>query len=314
MCDKPLIDVIMVTYNHEKYIAKAIEGVLAQKTDFSFRLIIGDDHSTDDTRNICLSYAAQYPTIISCVLHDENKGIILNYKSVLESCTAKYIAILEGDDYWVDDHKLQKQFDILEADKETGVVYSKYFILENDNIRLFDYKKIKNRNGHLYPYLLHANFIGPLTACFRRDLISYLDFDFLVKNKITSIDYMLWLELSVHSKFHFLSDATAVYRRHPDSLSNTNNFIRKENFLTSSFIVVDYFLNKYPLDNSLTIRRRSHNKLNLILMYSALQSGNFAKVKEYSHRLEPETLKESLISVFVSKLMVMKLLRILKLV
>jgi glycosyltransferase involved in cell wall biosynthesis len=314
MCAKPIIDVIMVTYNHEKYIAQAIDSVLAQKTDFSFRLIIGDDYSTDETRNICLSYAAQYPTIITCILHEENKGIILNYKSTLESGTAKYIAILEGDDYWTDEHKLQKQFDILEADIETGVVYSKYFILENNNIRLFDYKKIKNRNGHLYPYLLHANFIGPLTACFRRDLISSLDFDFLVTNKITSIDYMLWLELSVHTKFHFLSDATAVYRRHPDSLSNTNDFTRKENFLSSSFIVVDYFLKKYPLDNSRTIKRRSHNKLNLTLMYSAIQSGNFAKVKEYSHRLEPETLKESLISVFVSKLIVMKLIRILKLV
>ena len=104
-------------YNHEKYIAQAIESVLEQKTNFPYRLIIADDHSTDGTPGICAEYARKYPETILCILQDLNYGIIRNYECAFNTCTAKYIAILEGDDYWIDSLKLQKQLSILENKK-----------------------------------------------------------------------------------------------------------------------------------------------------------------------------------------------------
>src|ERR1700739_2391661 len=112
---KPLISVCMITYNHEKYIAQAIESVLAQKTNFPVELVIGDDYSTDSTRKICLDYKKKHPDILKLRFPDKNMGMMPNFIANLKECDSRYIALLEGDDYWTDPYKLQKQFDFLEA-------------------------------------------------------------------------------------------------------------------------------------------------------------------------------------------------------
>mgnify|MGYP001248218371 CR=1 FL=1 len=119
---QPLVSVHMITYNHEKYIAQAIEGVLMQKTNFLFELVIGEDCSTDSTRVICKEYADRYPNIIK-LLPDagKNLGMMENAIRTTMACTGKYIALCEGDDYWTDPYKLQKQVDFLEAHNDYGL-------------------------------------------------------------------------------------------------------------------------------------------------------------------------------------------------
>lgn len=115
-----MVAVYMITYNHEKFIAKAIDSVLMQKTNFRFKLFIGEDFSTDNTRGICIAYAEKYPDKISLRLNASN-FLIRNSKATYEGCFnsgAKYMAMLEGDDYWTDDTKLQKQVDFLEKNPE----------------------------------------------------------------------------------------------------------------------------------------------------------------------------------------------------
>ncbi|GHT33458.1 hypothetical protein AGMMS49574_19170 [Bacteroidia bacterium] len=112
--DDIMVSICMITYNHEKYIIQAIEGVLMQKTNFPIELIIGEDYSTDNTRKICLEYKEKYPNIIKLLLPDKNLGANQNSRNTLEACRGKYIAMCEGDDYWTDSHKLQKQVDFLE--------------------------------------------------------------------------------------------------------------------------------------------------------------------------------------------------------
>lgn len=113
-----VVDVIMITYNHEKYIEKSVRSVLNQETNFDFSIIIGEDCSTDSTRDILLKLKKEYPDKIHLVLHDENIGSKNNLKSVEEKCKSSYIAILEGDDFWTDNKKLQKQIDFLEKNKK----------------------------------------------------------------------------------------------------------------------------------------------------------------------------------------------------
>lgn len=112
--ENPLVSVHMITYNHEKFIAQAIEGVLMQRTNFPFELIIGEDCSTDRTREIVVDYANRHPDIVRPILHDNNVGMMRNMKICLQACSGKYTAICEGDDYWIDPLKLQKQVDFLE--------------------------------------------------------------------------------------------------------------------------------------------------------------------------------------------------------
>jgi glycosyltransferase involved in cell wall biosynthesis len=113
--DNPLVSVACITYNHEKFIAQAIESVLMQVTDFPVELVIGEDCSTDGTRAIVQEYAAKYPGVIRPLLPDKNLGMAKNYESVRLACRGKYIAWLEGDDFWILPKKLQMQVDLMEA-------------------------------------------------------------------------------------------------------------------------------------------------------------------------------------------------------
>jgi len=107
------VSVHMITYNHQDYVKDAIEGVLMQKTDFPVELMISDDCSTDNTREIIARYAAKYPKVIKPVFRERNLGSMRNFVDTFQYCTGTYIAMCEGDDYWTDPLKLQKQVDFL---------------------------------------------------------------------------------------------------------------------------------------------------------------------------------------------------------
>lgn len=111
----PAVSVLLITYNHERFIAQAIESVLCQTTQFDFELVIGDDFSTDMTRQIVQEYQVRYPGRIRLLLQPRNVGPDQNVRRGLRACRGKYIAQLEGDDYWIDANKLQLQYDAMEA-------------------------------------------------------------------------------------------------------------------------------------------------------------------------------------------------------
>ena len=108
----PLVTVLVTTYNQEKYIAQALDSVLAQKTDFPFEIYVSEDCGTDGTRAILQEYAAKYPERIRLNLRQKNVGISRNWYEGLCAARGDYVCTLEGDDWWLDDHKLQKQVDL----------------------------------------------------------------------------------------------------------------------------------------------------------------------------------------------------------
>lgn len=130
---KPKLSVILITYNHEKFIRKAIESILAQETDFPFEIVVGEDCSPDQTRQIIKEYRKEYPDIIRLMHREKNTGRpTLNVYETTMACKGDYLAYLEGDDYWTDTHKLQKQVDFLEAHPEyIACTHSNKLIDEN---------------------------------------------------------------------------------------------------------------------------------------------------------------------------------------
>lgn len=129
----PLVSIVMIAYNVENYIEKAIESVLSQKVDFIYELVIGEDCSTDKTRDIALEYEAKYPDKIRVLQHPQNLGLTPNCVATHNACIGKYIALLDSDDYWTDDDKLQKQIDFLEANPNySGVGHQAMKIYENN--------------------------------------------------------------------------------------------------------------------------------------------------------------------------------------
>lgn len=211
------LSVHMITYNHEKFIGKAIESVLMQKTNFDYELVIGDDKSTDNTRGIIEEYKNKYPEIIKLNFHDRNIGAINNFKSTLEACSGEYIAILEGDDYWIDENKLQKQVDFLDKNKDFSMCFT-------------DYKELNNKNGtEIVKYvsdlckefntenLIRFNFIPHLTCAFRnKDIDSYPEWLW----DCNILDYPMHLLRSIDGKIGFINDVTSVYRKHDTGVTN----------------------------------------------------------------------------------------------
>src|ERR1700745_2179124 len=109
------LSVMMITYNHEQFIAQAIESVLMQKVNFDFEIVIGEDCSTDGTRAIVLDFQHRYPGRIALILRPRNIGPMWTKESTLAACRGQYLSILEGDDYWTSTDKIQKQVDFLDS-------------------------------------------------------------------------------------------------------------------------------------------------------------------------------------------------------
>lgn len=214
---KAMVSVCMIAYNHEKYIAQAIEGVMMQQASFPFKLVIGEDCSTDNTRKICKAYKAKYPDKIQLLLPDSNLGMTHNFISTLQACTGKYIAICEGDDYWTDSYKLQMQFDFLETHENYSVCFHRYKILEdelnqyrNDNCG-FLFADCQNKGVNIYTELFLKHWITqPATMIFRREC-----FNVTIANQYKYFrDMHLIYHLLQRGKGYLFSFDGAVYREH----------------------------------------------------------------------------------------------------
>ncbi|WP_051208666.1 glycosyltransferase family 2 protein [Butyrivibrio sp. WCD3002] len=130
------VSVIIATYNHEKYIAHTLESVVLQKTDFAFEVIVGEDCSSDNTAKIVLEYAEKYPDIIVPLIREKNMGMSGNTSDLLRHAKGEYIAMIEGDDYWIDENKLQKQVDFLDAHKDYAACFGLCQMVDENEIRL----------------------------------------------------------------------------------------------------------------------------------------------------------------------------------
>jgi glycosyltransferase involved in cell wall biosynthesis len=118
------LSVAMITYNHERFITQALESVLAQRVNFDYEIVVGEDCSTDDTRAIVMYFHRRYPGRIVPLLREKNIGGARNIELTLAACRGQYVAMLEGDDYWTCEDKLQRQVDFLDANPDYAILLS----------------------------------------------------------------------------------------------------------------------------------------------------------------------------------------------
>ncbi|RDI58335.1 glycosyltransferase [Flavobacterium glaciei] len=206
------VSIFMLTYNQEAFIAQAIEGILMQKTTFRYQLVIGEDASTDTTRQICETYASQYGDRIKLLPSPAtNGGLIANYMRTIAECDGTYIAICDGDDYWIDEYKLQKQVDFLDKNPDYSIVYTAVKRLYSDGTYI-DYNYSLNKKHLDFDDLIIDNFIHSVTALFRNvqskeDSIP----SWIINFPFGDWQTYLWV-LKNGGKIHFMDDKTAVYR------------------------------------------------------------------------------------------------------
>lgn len=215
MKEKVKVSVLMLTYNHEKYIADAIESVVKQKTDFPFELVIGEDFSTDNTANICREYQKKYPDIIKLNANDKNLGLQKNFIQNYNLCSGEYMAICEGDDFWINKHKLQIQADFLDQHKKYSACFHRAlnYYQENGSKSISNGAYQKKVNSVID--IITCNPITNVTVMFRLGLFGELPSWF---NKVTSYDFALHVLNAEHGDFYFMNKVMAVYRQHKQSI------------------------------------------------------------------------------------------------
>lgn len=211
----------MICYNQAAFIGEAIESVMAQRTNFSFKLVIADDCSTDNTQEICENYVLKYPDQILYHRNKSNLGFSLNGQLNYERCykiSNKYIALLEGDDYWIDNEKLQKQYDLLEKPEN-----QKFVICATNYVEFYEDKQVFSNNWAFFQGV-HGKEMpkGSIfeikdsdgwktktaTVIFRK---SALKVKKVLRYRLM-VDSILIYELTKHGQKLFLNECTAAYR------------------------------------------------------------------------------------------------------
>lgn len=240
------ISVIVTSYNHEKYIKKCIDSILMQK-GVDFEVIIGDDQSDDNTREILKEYKKNNHEIINLLPSNENLGVTKNLKRCFEVANGKYVAICEGDDYWTDSYKLQKQVKFLEERLDCVMCFNSILVY---------YENHKKKN-HIQPKLsvdtlttrelILNNYIGNFSSCmYRNSIIKKLP-DHLYD--LFTVDWMFNIACSEFGNIGFLNENMSVYRIHDSGLWSSKE---AEKQISELMVLIDlyneYYSFKYDLE------------------------------------------------------------------
>ena len=247
LVSNPLVSVWFLTYNHVEYIEKALDSVLAQKTDFPYEIVIGDDASTDGTSEILDRYQSEHPDKIKILRSTKNLweyygNALRNYRA----CRGKYIAFLEGDDYWISDHKLKYQVEALEANPHYSCSFHDTYVSFDDEPE----EMIPWRDFSCIHSMKISDIIAPLspfhTSSFmaRRSCIESLPSCWLHSQ---SGDLVLFIESAVQGDAVKVEDVWSLYRKHPAGM--TNDASLKEDHFHKARIKMHKALRKHYRNN-----------------------------------------------------------------
>jgi glycosyltransferase involved in cell wall biosynthesis len=217
----------MITYNHERFIRQAVESVLMQKVDFQYELVIGEDCSTDRTREVLLRFRQEYPNRVRLLLHERRLGLGKNFIRTIKACQGQYVALLEGDDYWTSPQKLQKQADFLDAHPGYSTCFHSTRVISEgaggkDQLHLSISPVTKVT--FTFEDILASNFMQTCSVMFRNGLIGeppdWLEY-------VRPLDWALHILNAHEGKIGFINETMAVYRVHAGGVwSGRNNAYR----------------------------------------------------------------------------------------
>lgn len=218
------ISVAVITYNQQDTIRQTIDSILMQKGDFRLDLVIGEDCGTDNTLEICKQYAIKYPGVVKVLPNTHNLGIMANYARTIKACTGDFVADIAGDDYYVDEHALEKQMTYILAHPEVGVMASngyRYYVRRNKFVEGLN-PSVTSENDAARQFYFSSGYKGgvyfkPVGMMVRRDLFQCVDFDEIIRRKLPVEDYPMQAILSQYTHFACLPDLLVTYRVYKES-------------------------------------------------------------------------------------------------
>ena len=213
--DDIMVSVCVTTYNHEKYVAQALDSIIAQKTKYSMEVLVGDDCSTDNTQAILRQYEKQYPGFFKMFYRKRNMyhSIPTNSMDLRSRACGKYVIILEGDDYWTDNHKLEEQIDFLEGHQEyLAVAHNCVAVNETSQPNGENYPECKE-NEYTLNHFLHGVVPGQLTTLMYRNNKAerYFD-DSVIEQGLTPGDQLLYFSIISNGRIYCMQKIMSAYR------------------------------------------------------------------------------------------------------
>lgn len=225
------VSVCMIAYNHQAFIAQALDSILAQETDFATEIVIGDDNSKDDTGKICEAYAAKYPGRIRYISRDPNIGMMPNFINTLQACSGEYIAVCEGDDYWTDPQKLKLQAEFLDQHPEYSLCCHRHEVLTQGKL----VRAGKDFSAPVLTVPATSYMVDPFfhtSSYFFRKQAMPDPFPAWYRDVLAG-DHFLVLFLSMKGKIGCINRSMSVFRNHGSSVSFTRTALDiKQNFVT----------------------------------------------------------------------------------
>lgn len=214
----PLVSIVCVTYNHESYLRQALDSFLMQKTSFAYEIVLAEDCSTDGTRKICEEYTKKHPDIIHYIYRDYNIGGIANEYEALSAARGKYIALCEGDDYWTDPLKLQRQVDFLECHPNYSMCFHRARV-DTANKKENDlYSHLEEREYSAYE--IYKDWVVPTcSVMYRAEMLPPERVD----GSVIYSDIYMYLKLAEKGRVYNLNFEGAVYRRNSGGISQNGN-------------------------------------------------------------------------------------------
>ncbi len=223
------VSVCVPTYNHEKYIAQMLDGALMQQTDFAFEIVVGDDASTDSAPAIIEEYAQRFPDKIRAYLHPQNLGPKdpkefggrNNVLFLLKACRGQYVALCEGDDYWTDPFKLQKQVDFLEAHPDFAICHHDLEIIYEDGSESHSFNpKTQKLISGIEDLLEDRWFVGTASLMYRNFFQEEEFADW--HHRAAAGDWALVIQLAARGGIGYIPEVMGNYRKHRGGLSNVH--------------------------------------------------------------------------------------------
>ena len=275
-----LISVVIPSYNRADTVGQTIDSIPAQKVDADIEIVIGDDCSTDNAREVLLKYKEQHPDTIKLLFHEQNMGLGANWATCVKACKGNYICNCDNDDYWHNEHKLQIQLDYMESHPECNICITNHRT-HNRTTREIKEVEVTLDHEHIQDQMWHGGHFCNATIMYRADFMkAHLDLDEFIKRRLSLQDWPAWVILTEYTDIDLLPESTATFGIETVSITRPDTVERLKKRLDGDKEVCRYlgelFPEKFPYTDEMW-----ENYANGRLLMKAFNIGDFEAAKKY---------------------------------
>lgn len=287
----PLVSVVIPSYNRADTVSQTIKSIVNQQCDFDFEIIIGDDCSTDNAREVLTAFKSRYPDKIKLLFYDENMGLGANWATCVKHCRGKYIANCDNDDYWHNAQKLQLQVDFMEQYPQYGLCHTDYRVHNRITGKITEHRgeDIPNTGNDTIETRSQSGINGFFVCCnatvmYRKDvLLKYVNMDDFIKYRFSLQDWNTWLLLAPFIEFGCLHVSTATFGIETYSITRPESIDKLEKRWQGQKACYKYICEKLPAYYSYN-EEEYDSHINKICLNYSFESLDYRNARKYALR------------------------------